>query len=383
MADYVDKFNFYNESGGLEQSVPVRDSATASTLANLQNAYNNYIYRGILVVADSYGTGYLITGGSTTPYTEGFTASAVGADFYDYVATNGAGFVESETQTFLQSVQSWVSTHSSDVSKITEIWVVGGQNDKGQSASSINTAVTAFNSYIHTTFPNLKRRCLANLGVNTNTGEMPTILTTYYYQQRYAALRGWAIYDLNGAIPFTTLIADTVHPNQTGQDNIRASVISLLSGGTTLDFVSASNRPFTPGTGLGAGLNALFRVSGRRCFVRLSGSIQIPESWNLTPLTLNIGTMSKIIPVDYLQFSGYISVPVITTSFATTTLALPAVFSLTSKNDSTWAATLGCGMGFGYSFQNAGSPNTAIGTLGGECQVYMESKTLDIFTASS
>ena len=35
MADYIDKVNFYNEGGGLQKSVPIKDSDTAASVASL------------------------------------------------------------------------------------------------------------------------------------------------------------------------------------------------------------------------------------------------------------------------------------------------------------------------------------------------------------
>lgn len=388
MASYIDKVNFYNEGGGLQKSVPIQDSATkkslaslSNTVANLQKTVSDNAYRGVLIVGDSYGTGYLITGGTTTPYTRQITAALIGADYYSYTAVNGAGFVASETQTFLQALQSWVSSHSADVAKVTEVWVVGGENDKSSSSSNVQSAVNSFDSYVTSTFGATTKRNFICVGINSGVGEMKNILNINAFQKRYAGLKGWGVFDINEAFCANAYLADTVHPTQTGQDCIAAAVISILSGhggGSRIYYKTSAG--FNPGTGLGSGLSMSHVISGRMCTLTLTGQIAIPSSWNLTPLTLNIGTMSRHIPVDKLQFSGYISVPVITPSFATTTLAMPAVFSLDAKNDSTYTATLGCGMGYGYTFQDAAAPGKAVGTLGGNVSVYMESKTVDLLS---
>lgn len=388
MDSYIDKVNFYNEGGGLQKSVPIQDSATkkslasiSNTVANLQKTVSDNAYRGVLIVGDSYGTGYLITGETTTPYTQQITATLIGADYYSYTAVNGAGFVASETQTFLQALQSWVSSHSADVAKVTEVWVVGGENDKSSSSSNVQSAVNSFDSYVTSTFGATTKRNFICVGINSGVGEMKNILNINTFQKRYAGLKGWGVFDINEAFCANSYLADTVHPTQTGQYCIASAIISIISGrGDGSKIYYSTSASFRPGSGLGGGLLLTHIFAGRLCTLRLNGTISIPSSWDLTPLTLNIGTMSRLVPVDRLQFSGYISVPVITTSFAPTTLAMPAIFSLDAASDNQFTATLGCGMGFGYTFQDASNPGKAVGTLGGEVNLYMETKTIDVLS---
>lgn len=184
----------------------------------------------IIIIGDSYTTddGSLV---DITKHWYEYFAETLGLTLNTNLwvqATPGGGFVTGDFYDDLDDITDTIS----NLSEITDIFVVGGWNDRGQSESDLRDAMTAFNTLAKTKCPNAKITIgfvgksnpiiVANEGgVNNNrTKLMPTIMSEIKISGelgfRFIKNAPYILHNYDSSL----WEEDGVHPNQAGQTEL-------------------------------------------------------------------------------------------------------------------------------------------------------------------
>lgn len=163
-------------------------------------------------------------------------------------AAGGGGFVTTAgTYTFLTGLQAVAATMTSaEREAVTDIMVLGGYNDYSQSAADILTAMTAFNTYVHTTFPiaevTLGCICYSTRSTDINSIDAVVIPT---YTMGAQTLKWSYIPHANSAIHnYEAMGSDGVHP--VSIDGLSKYICQyLISGGVHFNEI-IQQIPFVP-----------------------------------------------------------------------------------------------------------------------------------------
>lgn len=197
-----------------------------NTVQKIDGIYSNIelkrkTYTNIAIIGDSISYG---TGASTLAmaWANQFK-SYIGADTVQNMAQNNAGYVNEPT--FLSQLQA-----VNNKTKITHIIIVGGANDKLQTATSITSAVKNTLQYALTNFPNAEIhvapvvlgvngmfRYHANIPQTLNAIEEGIAQTPNVHEIQYA----WEW--LNGREDWASTSGtsmDAIHPNDNGQKQL-------------------------------------------------------------------------------------------------------------------------------------------------------------------
>lgn len=200
--------------------------------------------RHFIFVGDSYN----IINAPTRWITE--CCNALGLTHHQDVASGGYGFNPVSGNKWLTLLQNTVIT---DPDEVTDIVIGGGANDTGVSETDLRSAMSAFDTYVKTTFPKLKRIYLAYMAWNFGTASARQDMKNCYLRyMKIARELGWAFmngpqYVLHNPDNILTGISDTMHPNPNGTINLGLMVAQcLVNGSGQYHFAMASN--FTPDT---------------------------------------------------------------------------------------------------------------------------------------
>ena len=282
MASYIDKVNFYNEGGGLQKSVPIKDSDTATKVANLTSkvntntadintlntkatqaasdistlenqvsvlnnkasqaasdisalenqvsVLNNNTFKKILLLGDSYLAGYGLSAPSTQNYGYLLKQMLSGSGkTVDYKGVNGAGFSTTLENNFYSILQTYASTLSSyDL-----VIFCGGFNDaqnSGQNWASITSGINQCASYIkshgnaaiYVMFVGLG----SSFGYSTNAANA---FSAYASNVNVCFVAGspCVLHDYR-----SDYLADTIHPSVVGQQKLAKAVYSAIFSGS-------------------------------------------------------------------------------------------------------------------------------------------------------
>ena len=282
MADYIDKVNFYNEGGGLQKSVPIKDSATATAVANLTSkvntnttnistlntkasqaasdinglenqvsalnnkatqaasdinglenqvsVLNNNTFKKILLLGDSYLAGFGLSAPSTQNYGYLLKQMLTGSGkTVDYKGVNGAGFSTTLENNFYSILQTYASTLSSyDL-----VIFCGGFNDaqnSGKNWASITSGINQCASYIkshgnaaiYVMFVGLG----SSFGYSANAADA---FSAYASNVNVCFVAGspCVLHDYRG-----DYLADTIHPSVVGQKKLAKAVYSAIFSGS-------------------------------------------------------------------------------------------------------------------------------------------------------
>lgn len=282
MADYIDKVNFYNEGGGLQKSVPIKDSDTASKVANLTtkvntnttnintlnnkatqaasdisalenkvsvlnnkatqaasdisalenqvSVLNNNTFKKILLLGDSYLAGFGLSAPSTQNYGYLLKQMLAGSGkTVDYKGVNGAGFSTTLENNFYSILQTYASTLSSyDL-----VIFCGGFNDaqnSGQNWASITSGINQCASYIKSHGNAAIYVMFVGLGSSFGySANAANAFSAYASNVNVCFVSGspCVLHDYR-----SDYLADTIHPSVVGQQKLAKAVYSAIFSGS-------------------------------------------------------------------------------------------------------------------------------------------------------
>lgn len=187
-----------------------------------------------IFIGDSFGAGWT-NDGNVTPYGTLFkNLLQIQNDHWFETNVGGSGFVSGTT--YLMQIQSLYS-NIPDRSKITDIYVLGGRNDFGQTINDILSAKQTFINYCKVNYPN----AIVHIGFIGRSFEYTTATTmaiqynVYTAYKRFTEQYGANYIDgieafLNDSAMFAS---DRKHPNQDGHNSILSGLISYFRTGTS------------------------------------------------------------------------------------------------------------------------------------------------------
>lgn len=226
-----DYFNNLNVQEEIDNKL--NQMAGDGTLLSIIN--DSVLNRKFLFVGDSYMLGYSQSGALYTPFTK-YIKENSGLDI-ESVATSGAGFANAGTgpnegKNFLQTLQTYTGVKS----KITDIVVCGGYNDRTHNSVDITNAIKTFINYVHDNFVNAKIH-VGFIGWSLNPNEYEALRNTI---QIYASSGLYGMAYIYGSSSIMHQISyfdnDGIHPNNLGQNMIGTYLASYLCGGQIENF---------------------------------------------------------------------------------------------------------------------------------------------------
>ena len=275
MADYIDKVNFYNEGGGLQKSVPIQDSVTASKVASLTtkvntnttnisalntkvntnttnisalntkasqaaadisalenqvSALNNNTFKKILLLGDSYLAGFGLSAPSTQNYGYLLKQMLTGSGkTVDYKGVNGAGF----STTLENSFYSILQTYASTLSTYDLVIFCGGFNDaqnSGRNWESITNGINQCASYIKSHGNAAIYVMFVGLGSSFGySSNAAYAFSAYASNVNVCSVAGspCVLHDYR-----SDYLADTIHPSVVGQQKLAKAVYSAIFSGS-------------------------------------------------------------------------------------------------------------------------------------------------------
>ena len=289
MADYIDKVNFYNEGGGLQKSVPIKDSDTATKVASLTtkvntnttnintlntkatqaasdisalntkasqaesdisalntkasqaasdisalenqvSVLNNNTFKKVLLLGDSYLAGFGLSAPSTQNYGYLLKQMLAGSGkTVDYKGVNGAGFSTTLENNFYSILQTYASTLSSyDL-----VIFCGGFNDaqnSGQNWASITSGINQCASYIKSHGNAAIYVMFVGLGSSFGySANAANAFSAYASNVNVCFVAGspCVLHDYR-----SDYLADTIHPSVVGQQKLAKAVYSAIFSGS-------------------------------------------------------------------------------------------------------------------------------------------------------
>lgn len=213
-------------------------SAESSITSNSNNIKalikEDWSSRSVLFVGDSYLDGY---NGSTSVKTySDYINDYLHFGHYYKASQGGAGFGTSVSVHYLTRLQTWANSQTAAVlNGITDIYVMGGYNDKDSSESDIITGTYGINStvsYIKSKMPNAK----ITLGFLGRALYTPVAMTFAKMQATVKAYRKGAIQAgvnyLEGSElclhDYTLFSSDKIHPTSAGYNQLGDYLTCLL-----------------------------------------------------------------------------------------------------------------------------------------------------------
>lgn len=251
LSDEVDDMKDGTVSGSLQNQIDNMNDGSVS--GSLQNQINNIVNstRHFLCVSDSYGEApttakswiakfaNIVGSSNVTSATKGgyaFSPASYNAPFKDLI-TPGA-------------VDTGVPS-SYDVTKVTDIIVLGGFNDRSTAISTIMSAISAFCTYARSTYPNLKNIYIGAVGWSMNSEHIATLnhgnyMIAYKRCGEYGAIYLDGIENVMHDFNLFTAEAPSsnvhvlpynyVHPNEAGSIYIADYLVSALNGGASVQY---------------------------------------------------------------------------------------------------------------------------------------------------
>lgn len=202
-------------------------------------AYTKLNGRRVVVITDSYGV-------VTTNFLECMQTMCpelVTNDNFFKFAYPSTGFVSDGTNTWqAKFVTSGDINTVTDPETITDIFVVGGSNDRGAgiSISDIMTAGQTFYNSLVAVFTNARIFC-GYIGYSVNAASGPYIPTVKQAYQDMGLYGYRPISHSESWLHYTGYISDNVHPTAAGSRRIAIGMLNTLLGGGSDDIFD--NRP--------------------------------------------------------------------------------------------------------------------------------------------
>lgn len=196
-----------------------------SNTERIENLENEYC----IFIADSYGgvrndvTGWNLL----LPIKMGLSSTQ-----YLSITQSGAGFVAGQT-TFLEALQNHIS-EIPDLNKVTKIFVCGGDNDRNETTSDIETAIRSFINYVQSNMPNA-HVYIGMIGYSTDIERRKKIMYSPLIAYSNIAYSNKKATYLNG-VEFgctnkTWFQEDGVHPTQSGANKMTESIYQAYKNG--------------------------------------------------------------------------------------------------------------------------------------------------------
>ena len=220
---------------GIQGDVSDLETSVASIKAPRQ-----YLNKKYLFIADSYATGYQ---GAGVPTIDGFCDKAI----YDLgitgqvVCADGYGFLG------MSNTHSWETllsnTTIADKDTFTDVYILGGMNDRADEAPLATAMVSLFN-YIKTNFPNAEIHVghVGRYAKSTDANLLANRKTMSIY--KYYTIKCGHKYINSAELLLHNMswfISDGIHPNTNGQTQLAFGLEQYIVNGEITQFMSVSN----------------------------------------------------------------------------------------------------------------------------------------------
>ena len=219
-------------SGDIEDDSDAGGATVKASLSLLKGSLNsfrpNQLKRKWIFIGDSYGH----ASGSNNGWIDKLVA-LMGLSSSDYFesAVGGYSFTWEGSQ-FITLLQN-LATTITDKNAITDIVVLGGANDVGQTAEAISNAIADFNTYAYTTFPN----AIVRIGMIGGNGDYTKVVSQYSRVKEAYANCGKAQYlnNLEYVFQNRNLIgSDNIHPTADGYNILTNKIFEALNCGCSV-----------------------------------------------------------------------------------------------------------------------------------------------------
>lgn len=223
--------------GSLQNQINnMNDGDISGSLQNQIDDINDSMTRRYIIITDSYG-GYRDSNNERLIDIIGDAFNAAASDKFVY---GGAGFTNVNGAGTFESLFS--AETISDPDTVTDIVIIGGQNDYGRTFSTINDAIADFISYCNTAYPNAlvsianatKSRCLSS--VNPSVTMFDGVASSYFACLAYRNCIRYGARYLQGTeyiMHNSSLYEDiySPHPNATGVTTLAIKIIEAIKTG--------------------------------------------------------------------------------------------------------------------------------------------------------
>lgn len=244
-----------------------------------------------IIITDSYG-GYR---GADNNRLVDLIGDAVNAAADDRFVYGGVGFTSvNGVGTFLSALQ---AETINEPEKVTDIIVIGGQNDYGRVAADITNGIAAFITYCKTSFPNAlvsianasKSRCLS--AVNPNTTMMDGVISSYYACLAYRGCINYGARYLKGTeyIMHNAALYESItspHPNANGVKALANKIVEAIKTGSCSVYYSNDYDLVAPTT------------SGYTITVPSAGALTANVIDGVTQVNVSVPTRKFVITFD-------------------------------------------------------------------------------------
>lgn len=235
LQNQIDDMKDGSVSGSLQNQIDEMNDGSVS--GSLQQQINRRVreigFRHFLFIGDSYDQ--IIPGKSWAAIAS--NTAHVGS--YIKRTSGGFGFVSNGVYTWYNLL---VSNPFTDAEKeaITDVVIGGGTNDSQASHADITAAMSQMDTYLKGLFPNLKRIYISYMGwSHLNATQKGQHRTTYQTYLSNSLILGWrwmqgVEYILHNPLLINRDVADRVHPNSDGVDQLGYAVGQAIMNGSTL-----------------------------------------------------------------------------------------------------------------------------------------------------
>ena len=255
MTDRVKKLKVKKQDGTFTDYIPIGADAEYIDMAdgdNLQEEINTINKKidilnsnDTILMGDSYGVGYTIVNSEVTYvnswcYWFQHLMGLTDEHCYKFVE-GGIGFADPGQQghaNFLELLQANINTIT-DKTKIKNIIVCAGYNDKNQTFSSIDNNISNFISYCNQQFPNAK----VYIGMIANDGNMTSAGATVRNTLRESVLIAYQNCKSHGGIYlngvenimhyYPNFGEDNYHPSENGYRILGSNILQAFLNGKT------------------------------------------------------------------------------------------------------------------------------------------------------
>lgn len=257
--DYWASTGIYNaQVEQFRQEVIQYKEETEEELAELEAKIEEAGTRKVIVISDSYAD--TDRGGYARGWYTRFISKAGltdGTDVFLY-ARGGAGFYgNGQGVTFEDLLDAAISEHTTDAAEITDIFVVGGDNDADHPIANINTAKNSFFTTAHGAFTNAIVT-LAMVGGFVNVAARKRLITNVQYAWYYNNPYYVRVVE-NAMLPMylsNSIAPDGIHPTSKGCTRIGDLIASVylnksIDGVWTTKTIMNANLPAATGVNVG------------------------------------------------------------------------------------------------------------------------------------
>lgn len=188
------------------------------------------VNKKFVLIGDSYTEGYT-PDGNVTSWAQLFKTNLnIPSNRIAIYYKGGAGFSRNRANNFYQYITDTILTNDSNV---TDVLIVGGYNDNGESANNIKSGVADTITLLKTKYPN----AIVHTGIigYSNNASVNMNMRNVYLNTFRATIENGAKYLANVENilhnPYTMFASDGFHPNQIGQTRLFEYITESLFNG--------------------------------------------------------------------------------------------------------------------------------------------------------